>query len=110
MYIPITILQHTTSVTSVFTSPDGKTDPLRSVISIGQQSIVIYLSLKGLSAVEIHNDLVATLAITSHIDVIHSPSGEGARSGTRIEDGLSTRTMLALTLRRRLLNSLQAMA
>jgi hypothetical protein len=26
-----------------------------------QQSIVMYLSLKGLNAVEIHNDLVATL-------------------------------------------------
>jgi hypothetical protein len=46
---------------SVFTSLDVKTDPLRSVISMEQQSIVMSLSLKGLSAVEIHNDLVARL-------------------------------------------------
>jgi hypothetical protein len=30
-------------------------------MSIGQQSIVMYLSLKDLNVVEIHNDLVATL-------------------------------------------------
>jgi hypothetical protein len=60
MYIPITILQHTTSMTSVFTAPDVTMDPLRSVISMDQQSIVIYLNLKGLDAVKIHNDLVAT--------------------------------------------------
>jgi hypothetical protein len=42
--------------------------------------------------------------------LIHTPSGEGARSGARIEDCMSTRTMLALTLRRRLLNSSHAMA
>jgi hypothetical protein len=60
LYIPITILQHTTGMTSVFTSPDVNTDPLRSMISVDQQSIVMDFSLKGLNAVEIHNDLVAT--------------------------------------------------
>jgi hypothetical protein len=40
------------STTSVFTCQDVKTD---------QQSIVMYLSLKDLNAVEIHNDFVATL-------------------------------------------------
>jgi hypothetical protein len=61
MYVPIIILQHTTSTIFVFTSLDVKKDPFRPVISIDQQSIVMYLSLKGLSAVEIHNDLGATL-------------------------------------------------
>jgi hypothetical protein len=61
LYIPLAILQHATSTTSVFTFLDVKTDPSRSVISIEQQSIVMYLSLKGLNAVEIHNDPVATL-------------------------------------------------
>jgi hypothetical protein len=60
-YIPIAILQHTTSTTSIFTFPDGKTDPSKSVIPMGQQSIVMYFSLKSLNAVEIYNDLVATL-------------------------------------------------
>jgi hypothetical protein len=46
---------------SVFTSPDVKTNPLSSVVSMDQRSIVMYFSLKGLNAVEIHNDLVATL-------------------------------------------------
>jgi hypothetical protein len=55
---------------SVFTSPDVQTDPLRSVISIDKQSIVMYLRLKSLNAVEIHNDLVATL------------KGEGKSDGT----------------------------
>jgi hypothetical protein len=36
-------------------------DPSRSVISRDQHSIVMCFSLKGLNAVEIHNDLVATL-------------------------------------------------
>jgi hypothetical protein len=44
-----------------FHLPDIQPDPLRSVISMDQQSIVVYLSLKGLNAVEIHNDRVATL-------------------------------------------------
>jgi hypothetical protein len=44
-----------------FHLPDVKKHPLRSVIPIDQQSIVMYFSLKGLNAVEIHNDLVATL-------------------------------------------------
>jgi hypothetical protein len=57
----MTILQDTTSTTSLFTSLDVKTDPLRSVISMDQQSIMMYLSLKGLNAVGIHNDHVATL-------------------------------------------------
>jgi hypothetical protein len=48
--------------------------------------------------------------ITSLIYLIHSLSGERAKSGARIEDCMSRRTMLALTLRRRLLNSSQAMA
>jgi hypothetical protein len=61
LYIPIIILQHTTITTSVFTSPYVKMDSFRSVISMGQQSLVMYLSLKGLNAVEIHNDHVATL-------------------------------------------------
>jgi hypothetical protein len=61
LYIPITILQHTTSTVSVFTSQDAKTDALRFVISMDQQSIVMSFSLKGLNAVEVHNDLVATL-------------------------------------------------
>jgi hypothetical protein len=46
---------------SVFTSLEVKTDQLRSVISMDQQSVVMYFSLRGLNAVEIHNDLVATL-------------------------------------------------
>jgi hypothetical protein len=46
---------------SVFTSPDAKMDPLISVVSLDQQSIVMYLSLKSLNAIKIHNDLVATL-------------------------------------------------
>jgi hypothetical protein len=33
-----------------------------------QQSIVMYLSLKGLNAVEIHNDLVATLKGEAKLD------------------------------------------
>jgi hypothetical protein len=49
------------STISVFISPNVKTDPSRSVIPTDQQSTVMYLSLKGLKAVEIHNDLVATL-------------------------------------------------
>jgi hypothetical protein len=61
LYIPNTILQHTASTTYVFTSPEMKTEPLRSVISMDQQSIVMYLSLKGLNAVKIYNELVATL-------------------------------------------------
>jgi hypothetical protein len=61
LYIPITILQPTASTMSVFTSPDVKTDPLRSVISMYEQSIVMYLSLKRVNAVEVHNDLVGTL-------------------------------------------------
>jgi hypothetical protein len=61
MYIPITILQRATSTMSVFTSPDIKRNLLRSVISTDQQLIVMYLSLKRLNAVKIHNDLVATL-------------------------------------------------
>jgi hypothetical protein len=44
-----------------FHLPDVGTDPLRSIISTDRQSIVMYLSLKGLNAVEIHNDLVTTL-------------------------------------------------
>jgi hypothetical protein len=55
-----TVLQHTTGTTSVFISPDVETDTLRSLISMDQQSIVTYLSLKGLNAVEIHNDFAAT--------------------------------------------------
>jgi hypothetical protein len=43
----MTILQHTTSTTSVFTSPDSKTDPFRSGILIDQQPIAMYLGLKG---------------------------------------------------------------
>jgi hypothetical protein len=42
-----------------FTFPDMETDPSRSVISMDQQLIVMYLSLKGLNTVEIHNVLVA---------------------------------------------------
>jgi hypothetical protein len=61
LYIPMTILQHATSRVSVFTSLDVKADPSRTVISMDQQSIVTYLSLNGLNAVEIHNNLVATL-------------------------------------------------
>jgi hypothetical protein len=61
LYIPIAILRHTTSTASVFTSPGLKMDPLRSVISMDQQSIVMYFGLKGLNAVEIRNDFVATL-------------------------------------------------
>jgi hypothetical protein len=61
LYIPIIILQDTTSTTSVFTSPNVKTDPLRCVISIDQQSIVMDLSPKGLNVVEIHNVPVVTL-------------------------------------------------
>jgi hypothetical protein len=49
MFLPIIVLQHTTSTTSVFTSPDTETDPSRSVISMDQQLIVMYLSLKGLN-------------------------------------------------------------
>jgi hypothetical protein len=41
--------------------PDVKTVPLRSVISMNQQSILMYLSPKGLNAVDIHNNIVATL-------------------------------------------------
>jgi hypothetical protein len=59
--IPITILQYVTNTMSVFTAPDIKTDPLRSGISMNQQSIVMYLGLKGLNAVESHNGLVAIL-------------------------------------------------
>jgi hypothetical protein len=59
--ISITILQHTASTASVFTSAEVKTDPSRSVVSMDQQSIVTYLSLKGLNSVEVHNDLVAAL-------------------------------------------------
>jgi hypothetical protein len=62
LYIPIAILQHTTSTTSVFACSDVKTDLLRSVISVDQQSIVMYLSLKGLNVIEIHSNLVATLS------------------------------------------------
>jgi hypothetical protein len=69
-YIPIAILQHTTSTTFVFTSPDVKTDPSRSVILIDQQSIVMYLSLKDLNAVEIHKDLAATLMGEAKFDSI----------------------------------------
>jgi hypothetical protein len=47
---------------------------------------------------------------TSLVYLTHSPSGEGARSGAWIEEGMSTRTMPGPTLRRRLLNSSQAMA
>jgi hypothetical protein len=61
MDIPITIFQHTTSTTSVFTTPDVKTDPFRSIISMDQQSTGMYLRLTGLNAVEIHSDLVTTL-------------------------------------------------
>jgi hypothetical protein len=61
LYIPIAILQHTASTRSVFTAPDVKTDRPRSVISMDQQSIVMYLSLKNLNAVEIHNNLITTL-------------------------------------------------
>jgi hypothetical protein len=60
LYIPITILQKATNSMLVFTSPDVKTDPFRSVISMDQRSIVMYRSLKGLNAIESHNDLVAT--------------------------------------------------
>jgi hypothetical protein len=60
LYIPLTILQYTTT-TSAFTSPDVKTDPSRSIVSMNQQSVVMYLSVKGLNGVEIHNDFVATL-------------------------------------------------
>jgi hypothetical protein len=45
---------------SIFACRGGKTEPLRSVISMGQQLIAMYLSLKGLNAVAIYNDLVAT--------------------------------------------------
>jgi hypothetical protein len=61
MYIPIARLQHTTSAMFVFTFLDVKTDPSRSFLSMDQQPGVMYLSLKGLNAVEIYNDLVATL-------------------------------------------------
>jgi hypothetical protein len=61
LYIPLTILQHTTSMTSVFTSPDAKTDPSRSIILMDRQSVMMYLGLKVLNTVEIRNDLVATL-------------------------------------------------
>jgi hypothetical protein len=57
----MTILQHTTSRVSVFTSPDVKANPSRTALSMDQQLIVMYLSLKGLNAVKIHNDLLATL-------------------------------------------------
>jgi hypothetical protein len=46
---------------SFFTSPDVETDPLRSVISKDQSLIVMCLGLKGLNAVETHNDLVVIL-------------------------------------------------
>jgi hypothetical protein len=46
---------------SVVTSQGVKPDPLRSVLSMDQQSIVMWLSLEGLNAFEIHTDLVATL-------------------------------------------------
>jgi hypothetical protein len=45
----------------VFTSPDVQTDTPRSVISMDRQSVVTDLSLKGLNAIEVHNDLGATL-------------------------------------------------
>jgi hypothetical protein len=61
MDISITILQHTPSTTSIFTSSDVKTDPFTFVISMDQQSIVTYLRLKGLNTVEIHDDRQATL-------------------------------------------------
>jgi hypothetical protein len=44
-----------------FPSPEIKMDLLRSGISMDQQSVVMYLSLKGLNAIEIHSDLVAAL-------------------------------------------------
>jgi hypothetical protein len=44
LYIPSIVLQH-----AMTTSPDVKTELLRSVISMDQQSIVMYLSLKGLN-------------------------------------------------------------
>jgi hypothetical protein len=77
--IAIAILQHTTSTTSIFTSPDVTTDPFRSVISLGQQSTVMYLGLKGLDAVEIHNNLVSTLKSEANSDstgtyYLHKPS------------------------------------
>jgi hypothetical protein len=61
---------------------------------------------------DVHNSM--TMAFNaeyyfSHI-LIHSPGSEGVRSGDRIEDCMSRRTMLALTLRRRFLNSSQALA
>jgi hypothetical protein len=57
----MTILQSTTSKVSVFTSPDIEADPSRTALSMDHQSIVMYLSLRGLNAVETHNSLVATL-------------------------------------------------
>jgi hypothetical protein len=48
-------------MTSVFTSPDVKMDTLRSILLMNQQLVVMYLTLNGLNAVEIHNDLVAIL-------------------------------------------------
>jgi hypothetical protein len=51
LYISTTILQHTTSTASVFTSLDVKADPSRTALSMDQQSIVMYLSLRGLNAV-----------------------------------------------------------
>jgi hypothetical protein len=61
MYILIPILQHTKSTKYVFTSQVVKTDLLRSVISMDQQSVVRHLSLKGLDAIEMCNDLIATI-------------------------------------------------
>jgi hypothetical protein len=61
LYIPIIVFQYATNTAPVFTSPNVKTDLLRPVISIDHQSIVMYLSLKGLNVVGIHNDLVVTL-------------------------------------------------
>jgi hypothetical protein len=68
LYLPITLLEDITSTTSIFTSPDIKTDPRKSVNSMDQQSVVMYLSLKGLNAVETQNDLVTTFKCEAKSD------------------------------------------
>jgi hypothetical protein len=68
-----------------FHLPDVKMDPLRLAISMDQPSVAMYLSLEGLNAVEIHNDLVAALKdeAKSYITVTYyhrKPSFSGPRT------------------------------
>jgi hypothetical protein len=82
--------------------PEGTEAPERERITAQSREIMVTIVWKhtGLyRIVALPKGMKFNADYSSLRDLIHSPSGEGARSGARIEDRMSARTILALTLR-----------